>query len=108
MINILVTEIDLNTPNFDHVQYLRFDLDNGKPFCYRSRMSYNAFAYGARKGKKSPCWKKNDKLYYCNHEVNCIKFRKFDPLLSLVDLKSLWEFYQHIGYDYKTKKWTDE
>lgn len=111
MINILVTEIDLTTSNYEHIQHLRFDLDNGKDFCYRSRMSYNAFAYGGaskKPAKKSPCWGKNGKLYRCDHEDDPIQFGKFDPHLPLVNLKSLWEFYEYIGYNYKLKIWAKE
>lgn len=109
MINIIATEIDLTTKNCDHIKYMQFDLDDSKEFCYRSRMSYNAFVYGGiNHNKKSPCWKKIGKnyvrLYHCQHEDTCY----IDNIsLPIIKLKSIWEFYSYIGYNYKNKKWID-
>jgi hypothetical protein len=109
MTNIIVTEIDLTTKDFNHIRNFRFDLDNGKKQCHHSRTSYNAFAHASRSslknGKTAPCWRKNYRLYYCNEEDYAIELNKINNTLPLINLNSLWDFYRYIGYNYKTKKW---
>ena len=100
MSNIVVTVIDLKT--FEHLLYIRFPLDAGKNFCYRSRMSYNAFT-----GVKGRCYKRKETLYHCKHEYEMVGFLgKIDESLPMVTANSIWEFYKLVGYDYKKKKWS--
>ena len=114
-IQIHVTEIARNNL-FNHNRYIRFDLDDGKDFCYRSRVSHGAF-FNNYKGKKR---NRTDKyLYYAKHlrefQIDLdvwAKMMKEHPDLPdiyssvpVVTVKNIWEFYKLIGYDYKTKKW---
>ena len=99
MIKIVVTEIDMST--YKHLRHLKFYLDGGKDFCYRSRVSFNAFAYSKHKYNQ----KRNKLLYYCTHETDRIGLSRLDIRVPVVELDTLWDFYKFIGYDYKSKKW---
>jgi hypothetical protein len=48
MIEIVVTELGINKENQDHRRFIHFDLDDDKDFCYRSRVSHNAFFHSLR------------------------------------------------------------
>lgn len=111
-IQYVVTELCRET--CEHVKYLKFDLDDGKPFCYRSRTSSNAFFHGAKEYNKSQKF-----LYIGKHErehqimidvwkKSMAKHPELPDTYSsvpVVHIKNLWEFYNLIGYDYKRKKY---
>ena len=99
MITIVVTEIDLDT--YKHLRYLKFPLDGAKNFCYRARVIYSSFAHS----RHSRCQKRNELLYYSNHETDRVGFNSMDIRIPVVELENLWDFYKYIGYDYKKKKW---
>lgn len=115
-IQMHVVEIDRYNL-FKHNRYIRFDLDDGKDFCYRSRVSYNAF-FNNYKGKKRN--RSGKYIYSSKHleefqiDLNVwTKMMKEHPSLPdihssipVVNVKNIWEFYKLIGYDYKTKKWS--
>jgi len=102
MIKIVCTIIDLRTRDLNHLGYIRFDLDDGKDFCYRSRTSYNYFALGIKKRNYRP----GEFQYYCKQECEMTGyFFTMDPTLPIVDVANLWEFYKTINYDYKRQKW---
>lgn len=111
-IQIHVTEL---TRPGKHTRYIRFDLDDGKDFCYRSRVSHAAFFHHYKKMRNL-----NDKFSYISIHMNQFqidldvwaKMMKEHPDLPdiyssvpVVIVKNIWEFYKLIGYDYKTKKW---
>lgn len=102
---IVASEVDLRNGG-KHLRYIRFPLDDGKyPICYRSRVSYNAFAYSV----KGRCYKPNKKnaefLYHCDHEE---EKTWMDESVPIIDVENVWEFYKLIGYDYKKKKYMAE
>lgn len=112
-IQIVVLELALNEDH-THNQYIRFDLDDGKDFCYRSRVSHGAFFHSAKQRNR------NKKFLYTSkhdneHQISIDHWRemmnKYPNLtdiyasVPIVHVKNLWEFYKLIGYDYKSKKW---
>lgn len=102
MIKIVCTVVDLRTPDYNHLGYIRFDLDDGKDFCYRSRVSYEYFAQGRKFRNRRP----GEFQYGCRRETEMTGyFSTMDPALPIVDVANLWEFYKHINYDYKRQKW---
>lgn len=116
-IQIHVTEVTRNDL-FNHNRYIRFDLDDGKDFCYRSRVSHTAFFSSNYKRKAR---NRSDKYLYHSKHLNefqidldvWAKMMKEHPNLPdiyssipVVNVKNIWEFYKLIGYNYKTKKWT--
>ena len=113
MIYVHVTEIDRS--NSKHNRYIRFDLDDSKDFCYRSRVSYSAFFHSYKRMRNH-----TNKFLYISKQVYEFQIdvdtwdymMKKNPNLPdiyssvpVVTVKNLWEFYKLIGYDYKTKKW---
>lgn len=98
-IEIIATEINLKT--YDHVRYIEFDLDDGRAFCYRSRVSYNAFRASAKRRHYN-----GDVMYFCEHATSpVLKYEIQHTPAPTVKVANLWEFYKLIGYDYKTKKY---
>jgi hypothetical protein len=114
-IQIVALELNLNV---DHTykRYFKFDLDDGKNFCYRSRTSHDAFFHSTKKRNR-----KESLLYTSRHEDEHqldiahwhTMMKKYSNLTDIyaevpvVHVKNLWEFYKLIGYDYKTKKFGD-
>ena len=110
-----VVEIDRSNL-FKHNRYIHFDLDDGKDFCYRSRVSHTAFFSNYKRKARNL----SDKyLYHSKHleefQIDLdvwAKMMKEHPDLTdiyssvpVITVKNIWEFYKLIGYDYKTKKW---
>ena len=95
----------------------KFDLEDGKAFCYRSRTSSNAFFHSLKKrnwrGKGTNTF---SLLYHFQgfedftHHTEI--FRKAlagtlpEGYDTLIELLNLWKFYKEIGWDYKVKKWS--
>lgn len=113
MIELHVIELELGTCK--HNRYIRFDLDDGKGFCYRSRVSSGAFFHHFKKPRN-----RSDKFLYSSQHLDefqhylesWARMKEKHPDLPdiyssvpVVDVKNIWEFYELIGYDYKTKKW---
>lgn len=96
---IVVSEIDLES--HEHLRYFRFPLDGDKQFCYRSRVSYNAFVGGTKRRNYAPNYKNARFLYACGEEEEKLVYSD----VPIIDVGSLWEFYAAIGYDYKTKRY---
>lgn len=71
------------------------DIDQGKNFCYRSRISFNSFFYG-----KKMLNKKFKNIYV----ATCIDDVTFKYYRNPKKIKSIWDFYLEIGFDYKSKK----
>ena len=97
-----VEKIKFDECDDDHRTYYRFDLDDGKNFCYRTRMSFNAFFHSIKDRNVS-----NGFLYHTDRKDSIEKIAKIfdDYPVNWIDCKNIWEFYQIIGYDYKTKKY---
>ena len=117
MIEIVALELDLNGKE-NHRQYLRtieFDMDGGKPFCYRGRVSYEAFAdvtkkryYNKRAGLTYRMKRKEE--YQFDVQLWKRTMARHPDITDIynvpnIKLNSLWEFYEYIGYDYKAKKY---
>ena len=113
MIETHVTE--LTRSDSKHNRYIRFDLDDGKDFCYRSRVSHDAFFRNYKRMRNH-----TDKFLYISKHTDefqidvdawAFMMNKHPDLsdiynsVPVVTVKNLWEFYKLIGYDYKTKKW---
>lgn len=105
---MIVREINLAT--YKHERYFTFDLDDGKDFCYRSRMSSNAFFHGSKEGKPRPN-RSATHLYVSDHLGETYAQKRlaedqamFGPIPVLTP-SNIWEFYQLVGYDYRKKKW---
>lgn len=85
---------------------------------YRQTTSYNAFAHGGvRSGRKAPCHAPG-RLFYCHsdrleHWLREQQRIAGDPILADLDERlrpavehaSIWAFYEHVGWDYKAKRW---
>jgi hypothetical protein len=115
MIEIVVTELGISKSNSDHRGYIHFDLDDGREFCYRSRVSHDAFFHNPRTKRN-----RNGRYLYISkhqseHQIdidvwNASMERIPGPPdmyanVPRIRVKNLWEFYKLIGYDYKRKKW---
>jgi hypothetical protein len=112
--NRVVTEIDLQA-GYKHRRYIKFDLDDGKGFCYRSRMTHNAFFHNYKTKRNQT----DQYLYHAKSEAehqmtidvwaeSMAENTNLPDIYSsvpVVTVKNVWEFYKLIGYDYKTKKW---
>lgn len=101
---ILITEVDLENEN-RHTRYFWVDVDNGKDFCRRGRQSFNAFAHNWRKCRNlRPNRRKPRFLYHCQEiSLDC-------PIVISIHAErhyslTLWQFYDLIDYDYRTKKY---
>ena len=108
---------ELNTKSYKHIRYIHFDLDDGKGFCYRSRVSSGAFFHSC-KGRNI-----NGDLRYIErrkeeHEHDLEFWGRMkgaaameeilvdtDNKIEEVSVKNIWEFYKLIGYDYKKKRY---
>ena len=96
------------------------------PGFYRSTMSYSAFFHG-HKTDRNNFWALHPKTAKANglrarkpthkfwyHYIpweewqDQLKreFYKLDRALPVVEHASIWDFYEHIGWNYKTKKWS--
>ena len=112
MIPMVAVEFDTVERKFNRI--IEFDMDGGKNFCYRGRTSYEAFATPYKKRN----YNEEAKLKY-----QCKRLQEFkwdlrswqrmmirDPSiediydLPRIKVKSLWDFYKEIGYDYKKKR----
>ena len=85
--------------------YYVVDSDCGKDFCYRGRKSANAFFYGKNiyNGKSKDIF----------HDIGCGWGRFFTgkhapDMPENIPEFNIWEFYKHIGYDYKKKKYNKD
>lgn len=112
--NLVAYEIQLS--GCKHTRYIQFDLDDGKPLCYRSRMSHNAFFHGFKTQRN----RNSRYLYTYKHlEEHRWTMESWKRTMSqhpeikdiygsvpVVTVKNLWEFYELIGWDYRKKKWS--
>jgi hypothetical protein len=104
MYNIVFTEIDLKD-GCKHKRYIRFPLDSGKDFDYRARMSYCYFASGLKKRNWRPSHKKPEIVYSGHREDEWKVSYAPHNMAPVVDVGSIWEFYDLIGYNYKQQRW---
>lgn len=115
MIPIVAIEVDTSGSEHIYIRAIEFDMDGGKPFCYRGRTSYEAFSTPFKKRYIN----KYGKLrYYCKRKD------EYDAIVRLwkktmarhpdvpdiydiptVKLDSLWEFYNYISYNHKSKNY---
>lgn len=114
MIKIVVYVMD-RVNGHKHLSYVKYDLDDGKPFCYRSRTSHNAFFHNHKTNRNQT----DRHLYAAKHEVEhqinldvWAEMMREHPGLEdiyskvpVVEVQNIWEFYELIGYDHKTKRW---
>ena len=93
---------------------------------YRQHLSACQFSSGRRAGvsasdlalhRSTPAWAPDHKLYILKHaeiwkldQAIAIGARLGDSLMEVLEVvphETLWGFYQHIGYDYRTKRYRD-
>ncbi len=111
MLPYVCTKMD--NSSYAHLEYIFFDLDGGKLFDYRSRVSESYFT------KRD--WKKSNTPPFLFHleqqaifdtRVHSIKTKTGKeviihpiPGVPFVKLGTLWDFYKYIGYEHKKQKW---
>jgi len=101
----LITRIQRRAIKSNKIIIYEFDLDDNKSFCYRSRVSINAFFncnYKRFKNEKYTYWQL-DEIDFDSWQRFCKKYKK--PFPKIVKKKNLWDFYKTIRYNYKTKKY---
>lgn len=118
MIPIVALVIDTSNDNWNYLHTIEFDMDGGQMFCYRSRMSYEAFTNVLKKRNVN----KRAKLrYVCKCKVeydNDVRVWQGTMArnpgiadlynIPTVKVNSLWEFYNYIGYNYKSKTYMEQ
>ena len=114
MIEAVITEIDLESDNYKHLRYIHVDIDGGKDFCYRGRVSSDAFFNNYKKERnktKTRLYTRRDKweweMSQKTFAKSCKRCGAEMPEVEEVTVGSIWEFYELIGYDYKTKKYKE-
>ena len=115
MNNLIITEIFLKK-NCEHGRVFRFPIDplDSKPnslgdlFCRKSRRGINVFFHGMKNRNR----KKGEILYHSciesEHAMSLKITQEFIPnwpTPKYIDVKSVWDFFKEVGYDYKNKKW---
>ena len=110
---IVATETDLKDDKI--LRRIRFPLDGNKDSCcYRSRVSYEAFAHSLKRRCYKPSYKKAEFQYYCCQESDLPSWVKNPPPEwgtepdDFIDVPDLWSFYNLVGYNYKKKNWKNE
>ena len=97
MADFRVTVLEL--PSCAHLEYVALTLpDWGQKGAYIQRVSYNAFFHSGRHSKnRTPT-----RLYVAKHADE-----PHYPMAGVrtVPMASLWDFYRHIGYDWKKKRY---
>jgi len=110
---IFVSEVDL-TRGCEHTRYFRFPLDADTDFCYKSRSMINAFAHSTKRRNYKPTYNKREVLYHFQYWVDHVRTlaihercgaKGVGSKVPLIELGSIKEFFEVVGYDYKRKKW---
>jgi hypothetical protein len=104
---VFVAEVSIETS--DHLRHFWIDLDQGERLHYRSRVSFEAF----RSYKVERCKNKEKGLWYIELDhTRCCYNPKYPDIYrydcEIIELNSVWEFYDVIGYNYKTKKYNND
>jgi hypothetical protein len=92
--------LEINTKT-GAICYFLVDIDGGKTFDYRARVSINAF-FSLRGSVKNR--RVNGDLRYAEREPSEISWMGLKDS-DAIKVDSVWEFYELIGYNYKTKKY---
>lgn len=120
-----VVEIDLSKKDYPHRRLHVLWMPEFKdPGFYRQGVSYDAFFNSSTKRTLAtthgPNWRTGNVLYNakrwdefesdCQHQAELyerlkLKGLRDDRQLPTVEHQSIWEFYETIGYDYKSKRW---
>lgn len=91
---LIRTIVELDQKDYRHVRYFEINIDGEKDFNYTARVSLNAFF--------NVDYERNENKEFLYVQLPKFNFENGVPVI-LVD--SLWEFYNLIGYNYKTKKY---
>ena len=78
---------------------------------YRQVVSAGAFFHGVKKHdrdvKRGVIWASHyEHEHHRYTEKSILGFSIWSGDVEIVEHESIWAFYEHIGYDYKKKKWT--
>ena len=77
---------------------------------YRQVVSAGAFFHGVKKGdrdvKRGIIWASHDEYDHHIYTRKYMGFSIWPDDVPIVEHETIWAFYEHIGYDYKKKKWT--
>lgn len=111
MIETVVTEIEL--PGCKPLRRIWLDIDGGKGFCYRGRVSFDAFFHSRHKRN----YRKDPRRLYVQkskeeHELDqgiwkrSLKKAGLGALPEVPEVKveSVWALYKLIGYNYQKKR----
>ena len=104
--NIVVTVIEL--PSCKHLEYIEFEMPSAwQKGGYRQVISFNSFFHGwsVKSSKSLARNKTKTRLYHeqRKEEWDLFKWNYFAKS-KRTKVKDLWDFYRHIGYDWRTKK----
>lgn len=87
-------------PSCRHLEYALLILPEwGARGAYTQRVSFNAFFHGMKGYNRT-----SDRLY---HEQEHPGFFPMATNVPIREFTSLWDFYNHIGYNWKTKTHTE-
>lgn len=101
---------ELEMPECKHIKRHILDI---KEHNYRQSLSFSSFFHGLKERNRT-----ETRLFIATHitdheitEAVWQKTRKRlklgpEPELEEIHHATIWDFYKYIGYDYKTKKWT--
>ena len=92
--NIDVLLLDKTTNNYSH--WFTFPYEEGDKNSYKANTSIGAFFFGTKPHNE------NDRYMFC-WGYNLFGSSKVPP--QNITLKSVWDFYNTIGFNHKTKKW---
>ncbi len=116
--------VEIDNKTADHRLVHRVSIPTAsEPGFYRAVSSYNAFREGKRKGStkwekehyKDRCCYGPDCLYYGEREDQWLRDQERqakhipdldDRLLPKIEHASIWDFYNHIGFDHTARKYT--
>lgn len=77
---------------------------------YRQVVSAGAFFHGVKKHdrdvKRGIIWASHHEDEHHHYTRKYMGFSIWEEDVPVVEHESIWAFYEHIGYDYKKKKWT--
>lgn len=113
---IVSREISI-TENNKHLRYFTFPLPiSTEPGYYRTILAFSAFFENSNKRRNwKPSWAKPELLYtrcdlreFETYESICKTTLGYDIHAEIprLQLNSVWEFFEAIGWNPKTKKWS--
>ena len=98
--------VELGLPEGDHLSYHIITFEG-----YRQTTSVNAFFVGHKKylrdEKRGILWEWHSEKVHEWYTTGAIASWEENREDDTFEHASIWDFYKHIGYEYKTKKWKE-